>query len=111
VYKPQKFGIDDRNWSLAAAARHGHMDREEALRLYQNPAAPDAELVDYFKKRLGLTTETYERVLQGEKKTYKDYRTYKKRFETLRPLFYLLARAHLVPMSFYIKYTSRTEGA
>ncbi|SVB87449.1 uncharacterized protein METZ01_LOCUS240303 [marine metagenome] len=33
-----------------------------------------------------------------------DYPTYKKRFENLRPLFHLLAKADLVPMSFYLKY-------
>lgn len=111
VYNPQKFGIDNRNWSLAAAARHGLMDRDEALVLYNTPVGEDKELVLYFKKRLALSDAEYTSVMKGEKKTYKDFKTYKKRFELLRPLFYLLAKANLVPMSFYIKYTSKTEGA
>jgi hypothetical protein len=111
VYNPQKFGIDNRNWSLAAAARHNHMLRQEALDAYNIPVEPDKELVLYFQKRLSLTNEVYESVMRGEKKNYKDFKTYKKRFETLRPVFYLLAKANLVPMSFYIKYTSKTEGA
>lgn len=111
VYKPTKFGVDDRNWSLAAAARNGLMPREEALAIYNKPIEPNPELIEYFKKRLGLSGEEYETIMKGEKKTYKEFKTYKKRFERLRPLFYMLAKAHLVPMSFYIKYTSKSEGA
>lgn len=111
VYNPQKFGIDNRNWSLAAAVRNNLMPREEALKIYNSPVEPDKELIEFFKKRLSLTDEEYNKVMTGEKKTYKDFKTYKKTFETLRPMFYLLAKAHLVPMSFYIKYTSKSEGA
>lgn len=111
VYKPQKFGIDDRNWSLAAAARNGLIPREEALAIYHQPPAPDVELINYFNKRMGFASADLDAVINGHKKTYQAYRTYKKRFEHLRPLFYLLAKANLVPMSFYIKYTSKTEGA
>lgn len=111
VYNPQKFGIDNRNWSLAAAARNGLMPREEALKIYQTPVVPDPELIAYFKKRLELTDAQYDAVMVGQKKTYRDFKTYKSRFERLRFLFFLLAKAHLVPMSFYIKYTSKSEGA
>ena len=111
VYKPQKFGVDDRNWSLAAAARNGLMSREEALNRYNQPIENTSELNEYFLKRTGLTESEYSTVMKGERRTYKDYRTYKKRFERLRPFFFLLTRTHLVPYSFYIKYTSKTEGA
>lgn len=111
VYKPQKFGVDDRNWSLAAAARNGLMPREEALAAYRQPMAGTEELEEFFRKRIGISEERYKAVMQGEKKTYKAFKTYKKRFERLRPLFYLLMKADLVPLSFYLKYTSKTEGA
>ncbi|GAA4321341.1 N-acetyl sugar amidotransferase [Flaviaesturariibacter amylovorans] len=111
VYKPVKFGVDDRNWTLAAAARNGLMPREEALAIYRKPIEPNPELVAYFQKRTGFSPEEYDRIMTGEKKKYTAYKTYKKRFERLRPLFYMLAKAQLVPMSFYIKYTSKTEGA
>lgn len=109
VYFPQKFGIDLRNLSLAASARAGFMTREEALAEYKKAPYIEPELVDYFKKRLGLTDDMYEKVMRGPRKNYKDYRTYKKRFEQLRPIFLILAKANLVPMSFYIKYTSKSE--
>jgi N-acetyl sugar amidotransferase len=111
VYKPQKFGVDDRNWSLAAAARNGLMPRAEALRKYSEPVENSEELKNYFLKRMSLPEVEFHSVMNGEKRTYRDYRTYKKRFERLRPFFYLLAKANLIPYSFYIKYTSKTEGA
>jgi N-acetyl sugar amidotransferase len=111
IYNPQKFGIDNRNWSLAAAARNGLMPRDEALKIYNTPIVADPELVDYFKKRLNLSSAEYTHVMEGPRRNYKNFKTYKKRFESLRPLFYLLAKANLVPMSFYIKYTSKSEGA
>jgi len=110
VYNPQKFDIDNRNWSLAAASRNGLMAREEALTIYNTPIETDQELIEYFKKRLGLREEEYLAVMKGIQRNYKDFKTYKKRFETMRPLFYMLAKANLVPMSFYIKYTSKSEG-
>jgi N-acetyl sugar amidotransferase len=111
VYNPQKFNIDNRNWSLAAAARNKLMPRKQALEIYNTPIIPDEELITYFKKRMQLSDEEYTAVFNGSKRTYKDFKTYKKRFEKLKPLFYLLMKANLVPMSFYLKYTSKTEGA
>ena len=111
VFKPKKFLIDDRNWSLSAAARNGLIQREEALTIYQQPITGTRELEEYFMKRMGISQEEYLSVMQGRKKTYKDFKTYKKRFEALRPFFYLLLKAQLIPLSFYIKYTSKTEGA
>jgi N-acetyl sugar amidotransferase len=111
VYKPQKFRVDDRNWSLAAAARNGLMSREEALNMYGRMIENALELKEYFLKRTGLTEHEYLIVMTGERRTYKDYRTYKKIFERLRPFFFLLTKANLIPYSFYLKYTSKTEGA
>lgn len=104
VYLPQKFNIDYRYLALAAAVRAGVMPREEALRQYQQPLPDDAEIIEYVKRRLNITDETYQRVMAERPKSWEDYPTYKKRFELLRPIFYVLARANLVPMSFYLKY-------
>ncbi len=111
VYKPQKFGVDDRNWSLAAAARNNIISRQEALDRFNVPISGTKELTEYFLKRMGLKQKEYDLEMQGERKTYKDFKTYKRRFEILRPVFYLMVKASLVPLSFYIKYTSKTEGA
>jgi N-acetyl sugar amidotransferase len=104
VYNPQKFGLDHRNLSLAAEVRAGILSREEALGIYNTPITADPELVPYVKKRLGLTDADYDDIMRGPKRTFRDFRTYKRRFELLRPLFAVLAKAELVPMSFYLKY-------
>jgi N-acetyl sugar amidotransferase len=108
-YNPMKFGIDNRNNSLSAAVRAGIMTREEALQAYSEAPYMEPELCEYFKKRLELRDEEFDAIMALPPKTFRDYPTYKKRFERLRPLFYVLAKANLVPMSFYIKYTSKNE--
>lgn len=104
IYNPQKFGIDNRNWSLSAEVRSGILDREKALEIYNTPIEVEQELVDYVKKRLNFSDEEYNAIMKGPKRTFRDFKTYKKRFERLRPLFKILANANLVPMSFYLKY-------
>ncbi len=108
-YLPQRFGIDNRYNSLSGAVRSGLMRRADALKVYGEPPYMEAELLEYFKKRLGFSDHEFEKLMSAPLKTYRDYPTYKKLFERLRWLFYLLAKANLVPMSFYIKYTSKSE--
>jgi N-acetyl sugar amidotransferase len=105
VYNPQKFTIDNRSWSLAAAVRSGKLTREKALEIYNTPIVPDPELINYVKKRMGLSDEEYEEIMtSGVKRTWKDFKTYKKRFEKWRPFFRIMAENNRVPMSFYLKY-------
>lgn len=104
VYLPQKFGSDMRNNTLSARVRNGTLSREEAWAEYNTPPLVEEELISYFKRRLNLNDEEYERIMNEPPKNWTDYPTYKKRFELLRPLFFILAKANLVPMSFYLKY-------
>lgn len=110
VYLPQKFGTDMRNNTLAALARSGRMSRAEAWKRYSEPPHAEPELVGYFKKRLQLSDTEYERIMRAPPRSWRDYPTYKKRFERCRPLFGLLAKSNLVPMSFYLKYCFPSEG-
>ena len=104
IYLPQKFNTDMRNNTLAARARLGSISREAAWAEYNTPPTVEDELLEYFKKRLKLTDEEYDRVMSSPPRSWREFPTYKKRFERLRPLFDALARANLVPMSFYLKY-------
>lgn len=104
IYFPQKFNIDYRNNTLSALVRLGKITRDEGLERYSRPLVIEPELLSYFKKRLDLSDEEYERVMKETPKYWWEFPTYKKRFELLRPIFYLLAKANLVPMSFYLKY-------
>lgn len=103
-YNPVKFGVDQRNNALSASVRSGLMDREAAIKEYREPPYMEPELLEYFLKRMNLTKAECDAIMCGPKKSYKDYKTYKQRFERLRPFFYVLAKANLVPMSFYLKY-------
>lgn len=109
VYLPQKFGSDMRNNTLAARVRNGTLSRSQAWKDYNTQPRIENELVNYFKKRLDLTDELYDQIMSAPPKSWKEYPTYKKRFENLRPLFYMLAKANLVPMSFYLKYCFPTK--
>ena len=109
IYHPQKFQIDNRNWSLAAEVRAGILDREEAIKIYNTPIRVNSNLVTYVKKRLELSDDDYDRVMKGPNKDFRDFKTYKKRFELWRPIFKVLADKNLVPMSFYLKYCFPTK--
>jgi hypothetical protein len=111
VWLPQRFGTDFRNLTLAAAARSGAMPRAEARRRYLEPVVPDPLLVEYVKKRLRFSDEEYSQVMQGPTRTWREFRTYKWRFELLRPLFHWLAQRNRVPMSFYLKYCLPEGGS
>jgi hypothetical protein len=104
IYAPQIFNSDFRNNTLAALVRNHKMRREDAWAEYSKPPRVEEELLAYFKKRLELSDQEYERIMRAPPKDWWAYPTYKRRFERLRPLFALLAKRNLVPMSFYLKY-------
>lgn len=104
IYHPQKFKLDNRNWGLAAEVRSNLLSRKEALNIYNTPLDEDPELVEYVKKRMKMSDQEYEKIMTGPVRDFRNFKTYKKRFEQLRPLFYYLAKFNLVPMSFYLKY-------
>lgn len=103
-YSPKKFNMDFRNNTLSAKVRMGKMSRAEAWKEYNTDPKLETDLLDYFKKRLSLTNEEFEKIMKKPTKSWYEFPTYKKRFECLRPLFFILAKANLVPMSFYLKY-------
>jgi N-acetyl sugar amidotransferase len=104
VYLPQKFGTDMRNNTLATLAR------TEAWTQYNTPPLIEEDLIPYFKKRLRLANDEYDRIMSEPPRSWHEFPTYKKRFERLRPLFAILARANLVPTSFYLKYCFPSSG-
>ena len=104
IYSPVKFGTDFRNNTLSALARTRKMSRETAWAEYNTSPKVEDELLAYFKKRIELTDGEYDRIMNEVPKSWHEYPTYKRRFERMRPLFSVLAKADLVPMSFYLKY-------
>lgn len=105
IYCPQKFSIDYRNNTLSAPVRAGILSREKAIEeYYEREPYIEPQLLNYFKKRMKLTDEEYLSIMSKKPRYWYEFPTYKKRFEFFKPLFYLLSKANLVPVSFYLKY-------
>ena len=108
-YTPIKFGLDQRNNTLAASVRNKKMTRDEAIESYSKPLNKTDDLLSYVRKRFEITEDEFWAVMERPRRFYTDYPTYKKRFEFSRPLFYFLAKFNLVPMSFYLKFCFPAE--
>jgi imidazoleglycerol phosphate synthase cyclase subunit len=105
---PTRWGFDFRQIELSALVRSGHLDRNVGAVQLAEPRRPDPELLAMVKKRLQFSDEEFEAVMTAPKRTYLEFDTYKRRFELLRPFFWLLYRAGRVPKSFYVKFCRRT---
>ena len=106
---PRRFGLDFRSLGYSALVRSGQMTREEGMKLLSVPQTFDPEIVEIVKKRLELSDAEFERLMTLPKRTYRDYPTYKRTFERMRPFFWLMAKMDLVPHSFYVKYTAKSH--
>ena len=102
-FMPRRYGIDTRLLGLSAMVRTGRMARDQALQ--EIPFHMEDGLIAYLKQRLDISSEELEIYLTQPRKTYRDFTTYKKTFERMRPFFWLMAKLNLIPYSFYIKYT------
>ncbi len=109
-FLPTRWNIDFRIAGYSAYCRNGWMERDEALKLMETAPYIEDDLVEYVKKRLGFTDFEFESLMCMPKKTYKDYKTYKKTFERLKPFFWLMYKLELVPKSFYMKYTAKNKN-
>ena len=77
ITSPHKFGFDTRKNVLSNEILAGTITREEALkRLEQPPYDPDlmAQDKEYIAKKLGVSTEEFEAIIEGPKKTPADYK-------------------------------------
>ncbi len=105
-FMPQRFGIDQRQLGYAAMARSGQMDREEGIRLMSQPPKVDPELIEFVQKRLGFSDEEWNKLMTMPRHSYREFTTYKKTFEKLKPFWWLMYRMGRVPKSFYMKFTN-----
>lgn len=106
-YLPKKFGIDSRYCEFSALIRAGQMSRDEALEKINLPKPLDKDILDEYKKRLDMTDEEFEELMNRAPKSFRDYKTYKETFIRLRTLFWLLYKTDFVTKSFYEKFTQR----
>jgi hypothetical protein len=104
-YFPRRYRIDSRLLGHAALVRSGQLTRDAALAELAEPIVEDPDIIALVKKRLKFTDAEFDAVIAAPHRHYSDYATYKKSFERLRPLFWLLYRLDRVPKSFYVKFT------
>ena len=109
-YLPEKFGINLRVCEYSALVRSHQMDRDTALAKLNDPRPMDPEIIEEIKKRLGFSDRKFDDIMAAPRKSYRDYKTYKQRFERMKPFFWLMYKMDLVPKSFYVKYTARDNN-
>lgn len=108
-FLPRRFDVDQRLNGYAALIRSSQLSRNAGLSKVMEGPKHDERLVEMVKKRLGFSDSEFEALMNLPKRTFREFRTYKKRFERLRPMFWLMAQLDLVPRSFYLKYTSTND--
>lgn len=104
-FMPRRYGIDTRLLGLSAMVRSGKITREQGLKELEKPFYLENGLLEYLTRRLKLDDETLDYYMNLPHKTYRDFPTYKKVFEYMRPFFWLMAKMDMIPYSFYLKYT------
>jgi imidazole glycerol phosphate synthase subunit HisF len=103
-FLPKRWGINFRQIELSALVRSGQLARDTAIEQFLAPRQGDAEIIAMVKKRLGFSDDEFDAVMALPKRNYREFATYKQRFERLRPLFWLLWKMNRVPKSFYEKF-------
>lgn len=106
-FLPKRWGINFRQIELSALVRSGQLDRYVAIEQFSGPRQGDADIIALVKKRLEFSDEEFEAVMSLPEHTYREFATYKRRFERLRPLFWMLWKLNRVPKSFYEKFCKR----
>lgn len=106
---PRRWGIDKRKNGYSALIRSRQMTQTEALELLKQPHYLEPGIVEFVKKRLGFSDDEFEVLMNLPKRSYREFETYKKTFEKMRPFFWLMYKLDRVPKSFYVKYTSKSD--
>jgi hypothetical protein len=103
-FMPRRFGLDSRMIEMSARVRDGQLGKADGERELAHERDFDPEIVALVKKRLGFDDQEFEAVMNAPRRHYSDYPTYKRTFERLRLLFWLLYKLDRVPESFYVKF-------
>jgi hypothetical protein len=109
VWLPEKFNLDYRILTLAADVREGRIRKTTGLHDLLSARHKQADLSKYLQARLDLSSQELVTLITGQQRTWKEFKTYKKFFESFRFVFYAFAKFNLVPMSFYIKYCKKDK--
>ncbi len=76
-YLPHKFGYDKRKCYFSNEILAGTLSRDEALAELEQPAYDPQQMEEdkaYIAKKLGISVEEFQNLIDGENKTFRDYR-------------------------------------
>jgi N-acetyl sugar amidotransferase len=100
-----KFNIDRRLFNYSALIRSGQMSRAEAIeRVKEIYVIEDPKVISLCIKRLGLTQEEFDAIVQLPPKTFRDYPNNYGLIRFCRLPVYIMSRLNLLPGSAYDKY-------
>ena len=86
-YLPKKFGFDKRKAHLSSLISSGQLTRKNAIKEFNKPLYDlnDLDLDrEYFIKKLDLTQNKYDEVMNMKPNFYYDYKSYHKLYNFLR---------------------------
>lgn len=104
---PRKFNIDKRKLEYSALIRSGQRARDECLKEIEETSYPfDDERVDYCIKKLNLTRDEFDRIMDTPPKSFRDYPTYYPLITALRIPIRMAYRLGVCSPILYFKYLS-----
>ncbi len=74
-YTLRKFGFDKRKVSLSGPVRMGTLSREDAKHEIFTAPAVKEDLTDYVCKKLGLTLDDFNSIMEAPNKSFREYRS------------------------------------
>lgn len=86
-YLIERFGFDKRRAHLASLVVSGQATREQALEELKKPAYPEEDLaedIDFIRKKLGLSKEQFDAVMQTERRKATDFKSDESKREALK---------------------------
>lgn len=103
----RKFNIDKRKLHYSAKVRNGQLTREEALEIIkQDPYNGGMESLDYCLKKLDLTYEDFDKIMEEPPRSFMDFKSYYPLVKALKKPIAWGNKVGIVPDTVYKKYFS-----
>lgn len=102
---PRKFNIDKRKLHYSALIRSGQMTREEALKKLQiDPYEGGEKMLEYCLKKLDLTPEEFDDIMNSPIKSFTDYKSYYRIVKYFKNPVKIATKLGIIPGTVYRKY-------
>jgi len=101
----RKYNIDKRKLHYSAKVRNRQLTRKEALEIIaKDPYTGGTELLDYCLKKLDLTYEDFDKIMNTPIKSFKDYNSYYPLVKVLKKPIHWGNKIGIIPDTVYKKY-------